>query len=75
MKIYGRKRGSNVAAVPFSLFFLLSGIYGVYLMFLAVPQLRWNRAAVFFLAALPAMLLWYLDGKKEQIEEGFCRRG
>lgn len=75
MKIYGRKRGSNVAAVPFSLFFLLSGIYGVYLMFLAVPQLRWNRAAVFFLAALPAMLLWYLDGKKGTNRRGLLPAG
>lgn len=75
VKIYGRKRGSISAAVPFSLFFLLSGIYGVYLMFLAVPQLRWNRAAVFFLAALPAMLLWYLDGKKGTNRRGLLPAG
>ena len=70
MKIYGRKRGSNVAAVPFSLFFLLSGIYGVYLMFLAVPQLRY-----FFWQRCQQCCYGISMEKKEQIEGGFCRRG
>ena len=39
----------------FSLLFLLSGIYGICLLLLSVPGLRWNRGEVFLLAGLPGI--------------------
>ena len=51
----------------FSLLFLLSGIYGICLLLLSVPGLRWNRGEVFLLAGLPGILLWYLDGRKRRL--------
>lgn len=58
-----KERGEGKSAL-FSLLFLLCGIYGVALLLSAVPQMRWNRPAVFLLAPLPGIVLWYLNERQ-----------
>lgn len=60
-----KERGEGKSAL-FSLLFLLCGIYGVALLLSAVPQMRWNRPAVFLLAPLPGIVLWYLNERQEK---------